>query len=71
MFAFWNAETTYADANRANILAGGANCSRAMFLGTAFAGANNIGIIPAEWKEKSQSIPRSLPSWNSFLRNHK
>jgi hypothetical protein len=58
MFVFWKAETTYADANRATILVGGANCSRAMFLRIAFAGVNNGGIIPAEWREKSQEYTR-------------
>jgi hypothetical protein len=61
MFVFWNIETTYADAIRANILAGAdscGSCSRAMFLRAAFAGVNNGGIFPAEWKEKSQEYTK-------------
>jgi ADP-ribosylglycohydrolase len=49
---FLKTSETYTKAIQANILAGGDNCSRSMFIGAAYAGSMGI---PAEWKDKSKN----------------
>jgi len=48
---FLKTTKTYTEAIKANILAGGDNCSRSMLIGAAYAGSMGI---PDEWKDKSR-----------------
>ena len=48
---FLRTAKTYEEAIRENALAGGDNCSRAMFIGAAYAGSMGV---PSEWKDKSK-----------------
>jgi len=50
---FLKTQNNFVDAIRANILAGGDNCSRAMFIGAAFAAADTEAV-PVEWKQKAK-----------------
>ncbi|KAG7381013.1 hypothetical protein PHYPSEUDO_006530 [Phytophthora pseudosyringae] len=44
----------YVEALRANMLAGGDNCSRAIVIGAVAAAAQGSDAIPAEWKQKTK-----------------
>uniref|UniRef100_K3XCC6 Carbohydrate kinase FGGY C-terminal domain-containing protein n=1 Tax=Globisporangium ultimum (strain ATCC 200006 / CBS 805.95 / DAOM BR144) TaxID=431595 RepID=K3XCC6_GLOUD len=43
----------YVDSVRANMAAGGDNCSRAIIVGAVAAAAAESDPIPAEWKQKT------------------
>ncbi|POM73013.1 ADP-ribosylation/Crystallin J1 [Phytophthora palmivora] len=45
---------SYVEALRANMLAGGDNCSRSIVIGAVFAAAQGSDGIPAEWKQKTK-----------------
>lgn len=44
----------YEEALRANMVAGGDNCSRAIVIGAVIAAARGSDVIPAEWKHKTK-----------------
>lgn len=44
---------TYVDGVRANLLAGGDNCSRSCLIGALLAAQGGMGSIPKEWREKT------------------
>ncbi|KAK1928472.1 Crystallin J1B [Phytophthora citrophthora] len=47
----------YVEALRANLVAGGDNCSRAIVIGAVMAAAQGNEVIPAEWKHKTKVYP--------------
>ena len=52
---FLKTKNNLVDAIRANILAGGDNCSRSMLIGAAF-GAADTEAVPLEWKQKTKQF---------------
>ncbi|KAF4142599.1 ADP-ribosylglycohydrolase [Phytophthora infestans] len=57
----------YVDALRANMLAGGDNCSRAIVIGAVAAAAQGGDTIPAEWKEKTKVYTQVLSLTEKLL----
>lgn len=48
--------TSYEDAVRKTILAGGCNCSRSFFIGAMLGAKNGVEGIPREWMEKTTNL---------------
>lgn len=48
---------SYVDGVRCNIMAGGDNCSRSVFLGAMLAAEQGMDSIPAEWRAKTKKYP--------------
>lgn len=43
---------SYEDGLRMNMMAGGDNCSRSVYLGALLGAAHGVGGVPSDWKQK-------------------
>eukprot|EP00198_Chlamydomonas_reinhardtii_P008706 XP_001698043.1 predicted protein [Chlamydomonas reinhardtii] len=46
----------YVDGVRANLMAGGDNCSRSLLIGALLAAESGLGSLPAEWRTKATKL---------------
>jgi hypothetical protein len=53
---------SYTEAIRANILAGGDNCSRSLLIGASFAAVDPLTAVPDEWKQQTKLYHSHLQS---------